>query len=63
MEERPPNMASMRLKLFNSLRIGKVPIDDVVKALYTIKEAGLKTFFQTYHPLPHTLTDEKTLYV
>ena len=62
-EERPPKVSHNDMRLINSLRVMRVPIDDNDKALYSREEGKKMSFYLEYHQKPHTLTPEKTLYV
>ena len=62
-EERPPRMSLEDMHLINSLRVTRVAKDDNAKALYSREERKELSFYLSYHPKPHTLTLEKTLYV
>ena len=62
-EERPLEMSFKDMCLIKSLRVNRVPIDDNAKALYSKEEGKELSFYLGYHPKPHTLTHEKTLYI
>ena len=62
-EERPPEMSPEDMRLINSFRVNRVPIDDNAKALYSREEGKETSFYLGHHPRPNTLTPEKTLYV
>ena len=62
-EEKPLEVSQENMRLINSLRVMRVPIDDNVKALYSREEGKELNFYLGHHPKPHTLTLEKTLYV
>ena len=51
------------MRLINSLRVTRVPIDDNVKSLYSKEKGRELSFYLAHHPKPHTLTLETMLYV
>ena len=62
-KERPPKMSLEDMHLIDSLRVTRVPVDDNAKDFYSKEEGKETSFYLGYHPKPHTLALEKTLYV
>ena len=49
-KEKPPTVDLNELRLINSLRVHRVPIDDDSKDLYVHEEKGQRNFYGGSHP-------------
>src|SRR5271156_3946483 len=58
-----PPAARPGLRLVNSIWVKRVMTDDPVKALYKRNDSGMNFYYVQDNPLPHSLPDEKVLYV
>lgn len=61
-EENPPSIDMKEFRLLNSFHVKRVPIDDLVRALYTQWDNGDRHFYGGLHPKPNSLATKKTLY-
>ena len=60
--EEPPYEETHELKLFTTVKVTRILVDDQDIALYMRESMESKQFFYTKNPPPHTLVKDKVLY-